>query len=91
MKKLLSLILSVFVLSLYGYGQYDMVTNNGQTISACSGSLSLGSYTVGQTYTLTICSNDPVNKHITFSVTGGYTFPAGTEVCFYDVRQHLLH
>ena len=84
MKKLLSLILSVFVLSLYGYGQYDMVTNNGQTISACSGSLSLGSYTVGQTYTLTICSNDPVNKHITFSVTGGYTFPAGTEVCFYD-------
>ena len=61
-----------------------MVTNNGQTISACSGSLSLGSYTVGQTYTLTICSNDPVNKHITFSVTGGYTFPAGTEVCFYD-------
>jgi len=61
-----------------------MVANNGQTVSACSGSLSIGSYTVGQTYTVTICSDDPVNKFVTYAVTGGYSFPAGTQMCFYD-------
>ncbi|MCK9255287.1 MAG: gliding motility-associated C-terminal domain-containing protein [Bacteroidales bacterium] len=83
MKKLL-ILLSLIAISIYGFGQHTMVANNGETISACSGSLGLGSYTVGQTYTVTICSNHEINQHITFAVTGGYNFPAGTSLCFYD-------
>ncbi|MGC9332366.1 MAG: PKD domain-containing protein, partial [Bacteroidales bacterium] len=84
MKKLIiftTLILSS--LSLLKAQSYDMVTNNGQTVSTCSANFSQGSYTPGQTYTLTVCSDDALDHHVTISISS-YNFPAGTSLCVYD-------
>jgi len=84
MKKLLTLLLSLFVLSIYGFGQYSMAESNGHTIYTCSGNLSMGDYTTGQTYILTISSDDPIIKHIKFSITEMLHIPIGDTLYFYD-------
>jgi gliding motility-associated-like protein len=56
---------------------------NGQTISTCSGSLSVGSYSVGQTLTVTVCSNDPINRFVRLFISS-YSFPNGTSLTVYD-------
>ncbi|MEA3448363.1 MAG: PKD domain-containing protein, partial [Bacteroidota bacterium] len=85
MKKLI--ILSTLILtslSLLKAQSFDMVTNDGQTVSSCSANFSAGSYTVGQTYTLTVCSEDTMDHHVTIFISSGYNFPAGTSLCVYD-------
>ncbi len=84
MKKLLTLLLSLFILSTYGFGQYSMVELNGQTISTCYDSLSINNYTIGQTYTLTICSENTIAKHMKFSIMNGHSFPEGATLYIYD-------
>jgi len=84
MKKII-LILVFAALSVYGFSQsYVMSGLNGQTISTCSGTFTLGSYSAGQNFTMTVCSNDPVNNFVRLNITGGYSFPAGTSLCVYD-------
>ncbi|MFY9590521.1 MAG: proprotein convertase P-domain-containing protein, partial [Bacteroidales bacterium] len=84
MKKLLTLLLSLFILSTYGFGQYSMVELNGQTISTCYDSLSVNNYTIGQTYTITICSENTIAKHMKFSIMNGHSFPEGATLYIYD-------
>ncbi|MDD3686658.1 MAG: PKD domain-containing protein, partial [Bacteroidales bacterium] len=83
MKKLFAILIFTIV-SIYGFSQFNMVTNNGQSVTTCSNTMTPGSYTVGQTYTLTVCSNDPINRHMTLFISSGYLFPAGTSLCVYD-------
>ncbi|HRS98968.1 MAG TPA: PKD domain-containing protein, partial [Bacteroidales bacterium] len=83
MKKLI-LTLFLISLSLMVISQsYTMSGYNGQTISTCSGSLSVGSYSVGQTLTVTVCSNDPINRFVRLFISS-YSFPNGTSLTVYD-------
>jgi hypothetical protein len=83
MRKLI-LILLLSVISVYGFSQYVLSNLNSQNIETCSGTFTLGSYSAGQTFTMTVCSNDPIARHMTLYIGGGYSFPAGTSLCVYD-------
>ncbi|MDA3819212.1 MAG: PKD domain-containing protein, partial [Candidatus Delongbacteria bacterium] len=84
MKKLILLTTLIFTsLSLLFAQSFDMVADDGQTVSTCSAAFSAGSYTPGETYTLTVCSDDALDHHVTISISS-YSFPAGTSLCVYD-------
>ncbi len=84
MKKLLFIIiLFVGSLSFVTAQNVEMTGDDGTTVTTCSGTFTIGSYTPGETYTVTICSDDPLNRHITIT-NGSYNFPDGTELCIYD-------
>ena len=83
MKKIIlfSFLISVFLTT---YSQsYVLSDLNGQSIDACSGTFTLGSYTAGDSFALTVCSNDAINNHVTLAITS-YSFPSGTSLCVYD-------
>ena len=79
MKKLLIIIIFAAV-SLQSYSQYTIVS--GGTISTCSGTLTLGAYTPGQLYTITICSNSSTNFQIAL-INISLNLAGGT-LCAYD-------
>ena len=58
----ITFIITFFACYLQGFGQYNMSANNGQVVSACSGTLTdtaSGNYTSGATQTITIQSPTP--------------------------------
>jgi len=60
---------------------YNIV--DGGTVSTCTGTLEIGTYTPNQTYTFTLCSGDLANtSHMIVNFTG-YTPTPGT-LCVYD-------
>jgi gliding motility-associated-like protein len=84
MKKILILSILFLAFLTISYAQnYPMVNHNGETINSCSADVSLGSYAVGTTYTMTICSDDPLDRHVQVFVNS-YSFPNGTSLCVYD-------
>jgi hypothetical protein len=84
MKKII-FVLAFTIIGFFSYSQtYEMNNYDDQTISTCSGTFTLGSYTAGQSFTTTICSTDPINDHIRLVIAGGYSFPVGTSLCVYD-------
>gem|GEM_PF-5405964 len=64
MSKTLLIILFLYASSQL-FSQYTIVS--GGTINACSGNLTLGSYTPGDTYTITICSNSTSDFQISLN------------------------
>ncbi len=62
---------------------YVMSGLDGQSIEACSGTFTLGSYSAGQTFTMTACSSDQLNRHVTLFISS-YSFPVNTSLCIYD-------
>src|SRR6056297_2383965 len=83
MRNLILITALLFMSVSYGFSQsYDIVTNDGESVSTCSGTLTQGSYTVGETYTFTVCSDDPIDHHVTASLSQSFT--TGTELCVYD-------
>ena len=75
-------IILFFLLSINAFSQYN-VTDEG-SVSACSGTLSLGNPSPGQTYVFTLCSDDlnNGNSHISVALTD-YSISDGT-LCVYD-------
>ncbi len=83
MKTIFALTATIIISLSLAYAQVDMVTNDGQTVSTCSDNFSAGSYTTGETYTLTVCSDDTLDHHVMVSISA-YSFPSGTSLCVYD-------
>lgn len=83
MKKLTILFFLITILAFTAFAQYDIVSDNGSTISTCSGTFTQGSYSTGTTYSMTVCSDDVLNRHVRLSVTS-YSFPTGSSLCIYD-------
>ncbi len=77
---------AIFILSLFfsidAFPQYSVT--DGGTVNACSGTLTLGNYTPGQTYVFTLCSDDVSSGNSHISVTfDSYNISNGT-LCIYD-------
>ena len=84
MKYIIFSLFSLCSIYLSGFSQNIVMTqHNNQTVSSCSSSFSLGSYTVGTNYTITISSTDPLAKHVV-AFLYNYSFPDGTSLCVYD-------
>src|SRR5574344_485969 len=83
MKKLLLYIFALFMAVGSMFAQVSIVGNNGQTISTCSGAFTIGSYQLNTPYQVTVCSNDPLNHHVSLFVSS-YSFPAGMTLLIYD-------
>ncbi|HBS85489.1 MAG TPA: hypothetical protein DEA97_02975 [Bacteroidales bacterium] len=60
MKKELYIMLILIMGFFYSNAQYTLAGDDGETIFTHTGSVNLGSYTPGQVYTLTLCSDDPM-------------------------------
>ncbi|MFO7789539.1 MAG: PKD domain-containing protein, partial [Bacteroidales bacterium] len=83
-KKLFIFTALIFLSLSLTYAQtFDMVSDDGQTVSTCDGDFTEGNYTAGETYTMTVCSDDPMDHHVSVSITS-YSFPSGTSLCVYD-------
>ncbi|MFH2095586.1 MAG: hypothetical protein ABIJ16_07780, partial [Bacteroidota bacterium] len=65
------------------FGQIYYISNQGN-VSACNGTLRLGSCTNGQTYTLTLCSDDIANGNSHMSITLDTYTISGGNFCVYD-------
>ncbi len=83
-KSFLFVLLSVLAIFSFGQDNIDLSVSNNQTISTSSASIILGDYTAPETLTVTICSSDPINTHISIILNEGYNFPFGTSLCVYD-------
>ncbi|MBI4645634.1 MAG: PKD domain-containing protein, partial [Bacteroidia bacterium] len=72
------------VLFLFGaylcYGQYE-ITSQGM-VNACSGTFTQGSYSTGNSYTMTICSDGIGDSHISVFFTSWNV--TGSLLCVYD-------
>jgi len=75
------LVASTFSISAQTYVMSEL---DGQTIQACTGDFTLGNYTLGETYTLTICSDDSHSRNVRFLAFHYYDFPEGTSLQIYD-------
>ncbi|MDA3910052.1 MAG: PKD domain-containing protein, partial [Bacteroidales bacterium] len=85
MKKLLFILIFMFgsFSLILAQDNVSIVSDNGTSVTTCNGSFSLGSYTAGTTYTVTVCSDDPLNRYIT--LTGGVSGLTGdATLCVYD-------
>src|SRR5574344_946703 len=83
MKRLI-FIYSFIIITTFAFAQnIDFVTNNGQAISTCSGAFTIGSYQLDTPYQVTVCSNDPLNHHVSLFVSS-HSFPAGMTILIYD-------
>src|SRR5574344_2269906 len=83
MKKLLLYTFAFFIAIGSLFAQVSIVGNNGQTISTCSGAFTIGSYQLNTPYQVTVCSNDPLNHHVSLFVSS-HSFPAGMTILIYD-------
>jgi gliding motility-associated-like protein len=85
--KLFNLIAFFFLICFTSFGQYNMATNNGQTITTCSGTFtdsggSSSQYSNSENYTITFCSNNGLPLNFDFT-----TFDldiAGDQLSFYN-------
>ncbi|MCX6230348.1 MAG: CUB domain-containing protein [Bacteroidetes bacterium] len=67
MKKIFLLIAVALLVSNNIKAQYDIVSNNGQTITACTGYFTCGNYAANQNLTITFASTGFPNTHISIS------------------------
>jgi gliding motility-associated-like protein len=85
--KLFNLIAFFFLISITSFGQYNMATNNGQTITTCSGTFTdsggtSSQYSNNENYTITFCSNNGLPLNFDFTTFDLDT--AGDQLSFYN-------
>jgi len=83
MKKTLLSIALIMLSATYVSSQtYNLVSDDGTTVTTTTGTVSLGAYTPGEVYTLTLCSDDPLCSHISLTFDT-WTLGSGN-LCVYD-------
>ncbi|MBU0764458.1 MAG: PKD domain-containing protein, partial [Bacteroidetes bacterium] len=78
----LSLFLAMLFAGYLANAQYTITT--GGTVNTCSGTFTAGSYSAGQTYTLTICGDGIGTDNHTSIFFTAWNVPAGDLICVYD-------
>ncbi|MBN2681892.1 MAG: hypothetical protein JXR58_05255, partial [Bacteroidales bacterium] len=82
MEKKLFILMVLLTGIIYSHAQYTLSGDDGTTIYTNSGTVNLGSYTPGQLYEITICSDDPMCSHINILIDT-WTIGSGN-FCVYD-------